>query len=462
MFNQLASRTKKAFFATAAIVPIASLLGGSVAFASDYTAENLSTGPLMPLEVNVLAGAGTENAYKTKSQIVLYPDSYELTESIGYKIKETFSGIDFPSQGALYAAVAGAGEAAEKLYGKLGFSGAKVYKTLFVDFDEALESSTVSLIVQAVDSNGKTRYIPCIVSGDKLTSGSFTAESASLEEFIDLYLDPLENDYIETMDAIAPPPPEEQEEYIIEEEIEEEAPAPSDDSTAPTFSPILNRYALRGSEIDYLSGVYASDNSGAPEITCDSSQVKPSVSGRYPIWYTATDSSGNEAKLKAYITISAVNPSGVFATADGILDAIISDSMSKETKCRKIYDWVKANIRYVNGADKTDSITGAYNAFRRRSGDCYSYYAASEILLTRAGIENLRIDRAIPPGSVLHFWNLAKVGGNWYHFDTTPFVVKGFRDTCLFTEADAQRLTQQRGMYCYVYTKSLYPEVVWN
>ena len=60
----------------------------------------------------------------------------------------------------------------------------------------------------------------------------------------------------------------------------------------------------------------------------------------------------------------------------------------------------------------------AYSGFTRHYGNCYTYYAVASALLTRAGIENIEIHRNSTTNP--QYWNLVKMDGAWYHFDTCP------------------------------------------
>jgi hypothetical protein len=93
-------------------------------------------------------------------------------------------------------------------------------------------------------------------------------------------------------------------------------------------------------------------------------------------------------------------------------------------------------------------------------GDCFVFATTSEMLLTRAGIENMSITRT--GGVTRHWWNLVTVGEGWYQFDTCPNVdfLGDFR--FLFSEEDAVMMTERcayRIPNYYVYDKDLYPEV---
>ena len=95
--------------------------------------------------------------------------------------------------------------------------------------------------------------------------------------------------------------------------------------------------------------------------------------------------------------------------------------MTTLEKTRAIFDYVKGHIGYISFSEKGDYVRAAYEGFTTGRGDCYVYASASKVLLTRAGITNMDIER-IPAGTTMHYWNLVDVGDGWgwYHFDTTP------------------------------------------
>jgi transglutaminase-like putative cysteine protease len=150
----------------------------------------------------------------------------------------------------------------------------------------------------------------------------------------------------------------------------------------------------------------------------------------------------------------------VYTRADEILGRIVSDNMTIREKAYAIYRWVRYNIRYASAPEEYDTIQGAYDGLRRGAGDCFTFYAISEVLLTRAEIPNMRIQR-IPEADVHHFWNLVDLGEGWYHFDSCPpFVpVNGF----MFTDSKSREYTiiqRPYRLHYYDYVKADYPQVV--
>lgn len=119
---------------------------------------------------------------------------------------------------------------------------------------------------------------------------------------------------------------------------------------------------------------------------------------------------------------------------DQVLDALIDSSMAEREKAYKIYQWVESNIRYSGVTAENGWVNGAKTALATGKGNCYAFYSVSAALLTRAGFENLQVNE--PDYS--HYWNLVKVDGGWYHWDTTA----GWGgERFLFTDAQLEAYT---------------------
>ncbi|GHV32966.1 hypothetical protein FACS18949_05710 [Clostridia bacterium] len=195
--------------------------------------------------------------------------------------------------------------------------------------------------------------------------------------------------------------------------------------------------------------------------------------GEQSVALLLTDEYGNEARFTAALTLTAgdapspspspspsanASPSQetyVYEKADAALGRIITADMTDYKKVKAIHDWVRNNVSYTSSGAKDGVIDGAYNAFKLAKGDCYTFYAVSEVLLTRAGIENQAVERV--GGNTHHYWSLIKLDGKWYHFDATPYKV--WFDGAKFTENQAEAYTEARGNNYYTYDKSLHPTV---
>ena len=125
--------------------------------------------------------------------------------------------------------------------------------------------------------------------------------------------------------------------------------------------------------------------------------------------------------------------------------------MSERQKAEAIYAWVRGNFRYAGHSASRDWPSEAYRSLRSHHGDCFSFYSAANALLSRAGIPSIEVIRSTDAD---HYWNLVRVDGNWYHFDTTPRSVGGYY--CLWTDAQMNAFSN-RHKGCFHFDASLYP-----
>jgi hypothetical protein len=241
------------------------------------------------------------------------------------------------------------------------------------------------------------------------------------------------------------------------------------DVEPPVITGLLDKSMFLGDTIAYRAGITVTDNRDEEvELIVDSSQVDTRTEGVYPVTYSATDSSGNKTTVKGSVTVFEVTREQVDEMADEILAGIfikgewidgefIEEEMTPYEKAFAVYQWVQDHIIYINSSIKDDPYYAAYRGLRDMTGDCYVHYAVSEILLTRAGIDNLPIER-IPGQRAMHYWSLINLGEGWYHFDATPHESGG--DGFYFTESQARALLRGRSSTYYTYDTELYPEVV--
>jgi len=237
-----------------------------------------------------------------------------------------------------------------------------------------------------------------------------------------------------------------------------------DDVTPPVISGDIHKRVAEGGTVSYKSGVNVTDDYDKnPKLSFDSSRVNLNLPGVYIVIYSAVDECGNRAELEGSVTVFAIDMELVNAMADDILAKITNEGMGKLDKARAIYNWVNGKMKYSATNTKRDIARRAYDCFTRGSGDCYTYMAASHVLLTRAGIDN-RIVQRIPEASSAHYWNLVNVGTGWHHFDVCPTTTNavGYNQRFMFTESQAREYTRimpGRDHY-YDYDKSTVPEVV--
>ncbi|HHX55482.1 MAG TPA: DUF5011 domain-containing protein [Clostridiales bacterium] len=233
------------------------------------------------------------------------------------------------------------------------------------------------------------------------------------------------------------------------------------DTTPPVIEGVEDQYVFVGDTVSYRQGVVVTDDIDENvELVIDNSQVNIQEAGEYTVTYHATDASGNETSKEALITVrnkieNAADEEEVFAIADEILDQIIEPSMSVHDKAWSIYTWVCSNVSYIGHSDKSDYITGAYEGFTKKRGDCYIYFSVTKVLLTRADVPNRDITRV--GGRTKHYWHLVDYGEGWYHLDTTP--QRDYIQAFMLTDAEVEAYTARSNRNYYTYDKSLYPEV---
>lgn len=231
------------------------------------------------------------------------------------------------------------------------------------------------------------------------------------------------------------------------------------DIEPPEITGEFNKAVCIGETILYRAGITVTDNRDEEVLlVVDTSEVDPATEGVYPVFYSATDETGNTATVEGSLTVYDVSVEVVEEMVEEILFDILEDGMTQLEQAQAIFDFVQGHIRYGSNRIYDNVNFGAYMAWLRSVGDCYSYYALSEVLLNGAGIENIPIKRR-PGYPTRHFWNLVNLGDGWYHFDAVRRPnLGGF----MFTQSRAEYLTANarytRGLYDY--DKSLYPEVV--
>lgn len=197
----------------------------------------------------------------------------------------------------------------------------------------------------------------------------------------------------------------------------------AEDNEAPVIEFIKDATLFIGDSVSYKSYVKVTDNcQDEPVLSIDSANVNTSQTGTYTVTYTATDCSGNSTSqtMDLIVRERAYSIDEVNALVDDILSRIITDDMTQKEKARAIFDYIKGHIGYVNHSEKGDYVTAAYEGLTTGRGDCYVYASTSKIMLTRAGITNMDIEKI--PAKSMHYWNLVDIGDGWgwYHFDTTP------------------------------------------
>lgn len=238
----------------------------------------------------------------------------------------------------------------------------------------------------------------------------------------------------------------------------------TEDTKAPEFSGFVGKNSYKngqvfmtvyaGEDFDYSRFVFVEDDRDTHiKFTVDDSKVDWTKPGTGKVYFTAEDAAGNKASAYAKINV-ALSSDTLDKMADKILSDIIKDTWSDTEKAEAIYKYIRKNYSYVDHSDKSSWRKSAEYGLRYQSGDCFTYYAAARILLTRAGIPNIMIKK-VEGYSSRHWWNLVYVQGGWYHYDTTPRKRQAY--FCLLTDKQLLGYSVKNGN-CHDFDKDLYPE----
>lgn len=215
--------------------------------------------------------------------------------------------------------------------------------------------------------------------------------------------------------------------------------------------------------IAYKKGVYVVDNRDEElGVSVDSSRVNIKKEGSYKVIYSATDASGNTTNKEITLNVikkpaDTIDRAVVEELANGILEKIITEDMTLEEKALAIYKYINKNVYYLGGRHSDDLITEAYYALMKDPGDCYTYFAASDLMLNMVGIPNIRIERLSYEGETNHYWHMINCGDGWYHFDACIHLPEFF--SFMLTDAEAEAYSRQKGKNAYYYRhdKEKYP-----
>ena len=194
-----------------------------------------------------------------------------------------------------------------------------------------------------------------------------------------------------------------------------------EDTEAPVIHGAVDLVIYAGDSVSYKKDITVTDNAtDGITLDVDTSKVNTREEGVYPVTYVASDAAGNSSSVTVNLTVKArlYDIDEVNALGDSVLAKIINENMTGLEKVEAIYTYIMGHISYINDSDKGDWVQAAYEGLMNRKGDCYVYASTAKLLLTRAGITNMDIEKI--PSDTLHYWNLVDLGEGWYHFDTTP------------------------------------------
>ena len=231
-----------------------------------------------------------------------------------------------------------------------------------------------------------------------------------------------------------------------------------EDVDTPVITGAKDLDVYQGMSVSYKTGVTVTDDCMEDlDFNVDNSQVDLKTPGDYPLTYTATDVGGHTAQVSVTVHVleQKYDINEVDRLADEVLAQICTEDMTQYDKCEAIYNWIVRNVGYTDHSDKGNWVQGAWEGLVKHQGDCYVYFATSKELLTRAGIDNIDIEKI--PTTRMHYWNLVNLGTGWYHFDTTPRVSDHPR---IFLWTEDELMAYSAIHYrAFNYDHSLYPEV---
>jgi len=194
--------------------------------------------------------------------------------------------------------------------------------------------------------------------------------------------------------------------------------------TPPQIFGVQTLKVRAGDTILFLHGITAKDAFGNilyPYVVTHN--VNHDVPGVYSVTYAAEDSWGLRTEVTVDVYVLQIDPEHVIAMVNDLLAHILRDDMTQLEQARTIFSWVRNNVRYVGDANRRSLYEAAYQALRHRRGDCFSFYAVTELMLTQAGIPNMRVTRV--GGASEHFWNLINPDNlGWHHLDTSPHDIR--------------------------------------
>ena len=198
----------------------------------------------------------------------------------------------------------------------------------------------------------------------------------------------------------------------------------SGDITPPVLSGLSTITIAKGTKIDYMQGVSATDDKDSNvKITYDDSKVDVNAAGTYYATYTATDNSGNVTTGKRKVEVEHDQED---------TDALIAQiAATLPNDPEKIRDYVRNNIRYSADWGGDDPV---WYGIQNRKGNCWVHAMTLEALLKAKGFEV----QLIWTTDETHYWHIIKLDGKWKHIDSTPSVPQSHAKYSLMN--DTQRL----------------------
>lgn len=191
-------------------------------------------------------------------------------------------------------------------------------------------------------------------------------------------------------------------------------------ANGPQFAGLETIYLELGAAVSYKTGVTATDaQDGQLSYEVDPGNFDNKTAGRYTVFYSATDSDGNQLIVPRMVVVESHIGQVVRQKAQEVLDEIIEPGMTRDQQIYAVFNRVWHYVWYSGNSDKTSVENAAYEGFTTWSGDCYTYYAMVRVMLDMLGIPNVEVTRV--GGNSHHWWNLVEFeDGKYYHVDATP------------------------------------------
>ena len=95
--------------------------------------------------------------------------------------------------------------------------------------------------------------------------------------------------------------------------------------------------------------------------------------------------------------------------------AKIQPNMTDFQKAAIIHDEIVLNCEYSNSPDAQYTRTSVYDCIVNGYANCQGYASSMSYLLEKVGINS----EIVESSQMNHIWNLAEIGGNYYHIDAT-------------------------------------------
>ena len=183
------------------------------------------------------------------------------------------------------------------------------------------------------------------------------------------------------------------------------------DTKGPVFSGLKAMEVKKGSTPNWKSGVKATDNvDGKVDFTVDTSKVNLNKAGTYYATYTAVDAAGNKTTSRRKVVVG---------HNDADTKALVKETAAKvSSDALEIAKWVRKKVRYNTNWGGSDPI---WYGLKNKKGNCYVHAKILDALLKEKGYETKIIwVNQIKNGRPTHYWNIVKIGGKWWHIDSTP------------------------------------------